>query len=149
MKGVNKAILVGTVGKDPETKTFQNGGMLTQFAIATNESWTDKNTGEKKQNTEWHRIVTNGKLAEIAQKYVKQGMKIYIEGSIKTRQWTDQNGQDRYVTEIQCQNMQMLDSPNQGQNNQQRQNNQGQQGFQPRQQNGGYNQQPDPDDLPY
>lgn len=149
MKGVNKAILVGTVGKDPETKTFQNGGMLTQFSIATNESWTDKNTGEKKQNTEWHRVVTNGKLAEIAQKYVKQGMKVYIEGSIKTRKWTDQNGQERYVTEIQCQNMQMLDSPNQGQNNQQRQNNQGQQGFQPRQQNGGYNQQSDPDDLPY
>lgn len=140
MKGVNRAILVGTVGKDPETKTFQNGGMLTQFSIATNESWTDKTTGEKKQNTEWHRIVTNGKLAEIAQKYVKQGMKLYIEGSIKTRKWTDQNGQERYVTEIQCQNMQMLDSPNQGQNNQQRQNNQGQQGFQPTQQNGGYNQ---------
>ncbi len=140
MKGVNRAILVGTVGKDPETKTFQNGGMLTQFSIATNESWTDKKTGEKKQNTEWHRIVTNGKLAEIAQKYVKQGMKLYIEGSIKTRKWTDQNGQERYVTEIQCQNMQMLDSPNQGQNNQQRQNNQGQQGFQPTQQNGGYNQ---------
>ncbi len=115
MKGVNKAILVGTVGKDPETKTFQNGGMLTQFSIATNESWTDKNTGEKKQTTEWHRVVTNGKLAEISQKYVKQGMKVYIEGSIKTRQWTDQNGQERYVTEIQCQNMQMLDSPNQGQ----------------------------------
>lgn len=149
MKGVNKVILVGTVGKDPETKTFQNGGMLTQFSIATNESWTDKNTGEKKQNTEWHRVVTNGKLAEIAQKYVKQGMKLYIEGSIKTRQWTDQNGQERYVTEIQCQNMQMLDSPNQGQNNQQRQNNHGQQGFQPRQQNGGYNQQSGPNDLPY
>ncbi len=149
MKGVNKVILVGTVGKDPETKTFQNGGMLTQFSIATNESWTDKNTGEKKQNTEWHRIVTNGKLAEIAQKYVKQGMKLYIEGSIKTRQWTDQNGQERYVTEIQCQNMQMLDSPNQGQNKQQGQNNQGQQGFQPRQQNGGYNQQSDPDNLPF
>lgn len=149
MKGVNKAILVGTVGKDPETKTFQNGGMLTQFSIATNESWTDKNTGEKKQTTEWHRIVINGKLAEIAQKYVKQGMKLYIEGSIKTRQWTDQNGQERYITEIQCQNMQMLDSLNQGQNNQQRQNNQGQQGFQPRQQNARYNQQSAPDDLPY
>lgn len=146
MKGVNRAILVGTVGKDPETKTFQNGGMLTQFAIATNESWTDKNTGEKKQTTEWHRIVINGKLAEIAQKYVKQGMKLYIEGSIKTRQWTDQNGQERYVTEIQCQNMQMLDSPNQGQNKQQGQSyNSGYSSQAPMQNR----QQPDPNDLPY
>lgn len=146
MKGVNKAILVGTVGKDPETKTFPNGGMLTQFAIATNENWTDKNTGEKKSSTEWHRIVINGKLAEIAQKYVKQGMKVYIEGSIKTRQWTDQNGQERYVTEIQCQNMQMLDSPNQGQNKQQGQSYNSGYGNQAPMQN---RQQPDPNDLPY
>lgn len=145
MKGVNKAILVGTVGKDPETKTFQNGGMLTQFSIATNESWTDKNTGEKRQETEWHRVIANGRLAEIAQQYVKKGMKLYIEGSLKTRKWTDQNGQEKYATEIQCQNLQMLDSPNQGQQH----SGQGQQGFQPRQQNGGYNQKSDPNDLPY
>lgn len=125
MKGVNRAIIVGTVGKDPETKTFQNGGKLTQFSIATNESWTDKNTGEKKENTEWHRIVVNGKLAEIAEKYVKKGMKLFVEGSIKTRQWTDQNGQERYATEIQCQNLQMLDSPNQGQGQQQNRSNSG------------------------
>lgn len=146
MKGVNRVILVGTVGKDPETKTFQNGGMLTQFSIATNESWTDKNTGEKRQETEWHRIIANGRLAEIAQQYVKQGMKLYIEGSIKTRQWTDQNGQERYVTEIQCQNMQMLDSPNQGQNRQQGQSYNSGYGSQAPMQN---RQQPDPNDLPY
>ena len=146
MKGVNKAILVGTVGKDPETKTFQNGGMLTQFAIATNESWTDKNTGEKRQETEWHRVIANGKLAEIAQKYVKKGMKLYIEGSLKTRKWTDQNGHERYATEIQCQNMQMLDSPNQGQNNQQGQSYNSRYSSQAPMQN---RQQSDPNDLPY
>lgn len=146
MKGVNKVILVGTVGKDPETKTFQNGGMLTQFSIATNESWTDKNTGEKRQETEWHRVISNGRLAEIAQQYVKKGMKLYIEGSLKTRKWTDQNGQEKYATEIQCQNMQMLDSPNQGQNNQQgRSYNSGYSSQAPMQNR----QQSDPNDLPY
>lgn len=146
MKGVNRVILVGTVGKDPETKTFQNGGMLTQFSIATNESWTDKNTGEKRQETEWHRIIANGRLAEIAQQYVKQGMKLYIEGSLKTRKWTDQNGQEKYATEIQCQNMQMLDSPNQGQNNQQGRSYNSSYGSQAPMQN---RQHPDPNDLPY
>ncbi|SDB94462.1 single-stranded DNA-binding protein [Acinetobacter boissieri] len=110
MRGVNKVILVGTLGKDPETKSFPNGGSLTQFSIATSESWTDKNTGERKENTEWHRIVLNNRLGEVAQQYLRKGSKVYIEGSLRTRQWTDQNGQERYTTEIRGDSMQMLDS---------------------------------------
>ena len=110
MRGVNKVILVGTLGKDPETKTFANGGSLTQFSIATSDSWTDKNTGERKEQTEWHRIVLNNRLGEIAQQYLRKGSKVYIEGSLRTRQWTDQNGQERYATEIRGDQMQMLDS---------------------------------------
>ena len=110
MRGVNKVIIVGTLGKDPETKTFPNGGSLTQFSIATSDSWTDKNTGERKEQTEWHRIVLNNRLGEIAQQYLRKGSKVYIEGSLKTRQWTDQNGQERYTTEIRGEQMQMLDS---------------------------------------
>lgn len=110
MRGVNKVILVGTLGKDPETKTFPNGGSLTQFSIATSESWTDKNSGERKEQTEWHRIVLHNRLGEIAQQYLRKGSKVYIEGSLRTRQWTDQNGQERYTTEIRGEQMQMLDS---------------------------------------
>lgn len=126
MRGVNKVILVGTLGRDPETKTFQNGGSLTQFSIPTSESWTDKNTGERKEHTEWHRIVASNRLGEIAQQYLKKGSKVYIEGKLKTRQWTDQNGQERYTTEISANELQMLDSKgdsnyqqNQSQNTQQ------------------------------
>ena len=110
MRGVNKVILVGTLGKDPETKTFPNGGSLTQFSIATSDSWTDKNTGERKEQTEWHRIVLHSRLGEIAQQYLRKGSKVYIEGSLRTRQWTDQSGQERYTTEIRGEQMQMLDS---------------------------------------
>ena len=110
MRGVNKVILVGTLGKDPETKTFPNGGSLTQFSIATSESWTDKATGERKEQTEWHRIVLPNRLGEIAQQYLHKGSKVYIEGSLRTRQWTDQNGQERYSTEVRGDSMQMLDS---------------------------------------
>lgn len=110
MRGINKVILVGTLGRDPETKTFPNGGSLTQFSIATSESWMDKNSGERKEQTEWHRIVLNNRLGEIAQQYLRKGSKVYIEGSLRTRQWTDQNGQERYTTEIRGDQMQMLDS---------------------------------------
>lgn len=110
MRGVNKVILVGTLGRDPETKTFPNGGSLTQFSIATSESWLDKNSGERKEQTEWHRIVLHNRLGEIAQQYLRKGSKVYIEGSLRTRQWTDQNGQERYTTEIRGEQMQMLDS---------------------------------------
>ena len=114
MRGVNKVILVGTLGKDPETKQFPNGGSITQFSIATSESWVDKATGERKEQTEWHRIVLNNRLGEIAQQYLRKGSKVYIEGSLRTRKWTDQNGQERYSTEIRGDQMQMLDSRGQG-----------------------------------
>lgn len=110
MRGVNKVILVGTLGRDPETKAFPNGGSITTFSIATSESWTDKMTGERREQTEWHRIVLSNRLGEVAQQYLRKGSKVYIEGSLRTRQWTDQNGQERYSTEIRGDNMQMLDS---------------------------------------
>ena len=120
MRGVNKVILVGTLGKDPETKTFANGGSLTQFSIATSETWTDKNSGERKEQTEWHNIVLQNRLGEIAQQYLKKGSKVYIEGSLNTRKWTDQNGQERYTTQIKGSQLQMLDSAS-GNNQQQAQ----------------------------
>ena len=120
MRGVNRVILIGTLGKDPETKTFANGGSLTQFSIATSESWTDKNSGERKEQTEWHNIVLQNRLGEIAQQYLKKGSKVYIEGSLNTRKWTDQNGQERYTTQIKGSQLQMLDSAN-GNNQQQAQ----------------------------
>lgn len=113
MRGVNHVILLGTLGRDPETKTFANGGSVTRMSIATSESWSDKNTGERKESTEWHRIVLHNKLGEIAQKYLRKGSKIYIEGKLKTTSWTDQNGQERYTTEIIADKMQMVDSNNQ------------------------------------
>ena len=120
MRGVNNVILVGTLGKDPETKTFANGGSLTQFSIATSESWIDKNSGERKEQTEWHNIVLQNRLGEIAQQYLRKGSKVYIEGSLNTRKWTDQNGQERYTTQIKGNQLQMLDSAN-GNNQQQAQ----------------------------
>lgn len=111
MRGVNKVILVGTLGRDPETKSFPNGGSLTQFSIATSESWTDKNTGERQEITEWHRIVLNNRLGEVAQQYLKKGSKVYIEGSLRTRKWTDKDGQERFTTEVRGDSMQMLDGP--------------------------------------
>lgn len=155
MRGVNKVILVATLGKDPETKNFQNGGSITQFSVATSEAWTDKNTGEKKEQTEWHNIVMQNKLGEIAQQYLKKGSKVYLEGKLRTRKWQDQNGQDRYSTEIVCSNMQMLDSAPQGQQQPQQQGGYGQQPQQPQQQAGGYGRpqaQPSQsmdDDLPF
>lgn len=116
MRGVNKVLLVGTLGRDPETKNFPNGGSLTQMSIATSDAWTDKATGELKEQTEWHRIVLHNRLGEIAQQYLHKGSKVYIEGSLRTRQWTDQNGQTRYTTEVRAEQMQMLDSkPNNAQ----------------------------------
>lgn len=115
MRGVNKVILVGTLGKDPEAKTFANGGMITKVSMATSESWNDKATGERKEVTEWHNIVFQNKLAEIAQQYLRKGAKVYVEGSLSTRKWTDQNGQERYMTEIKAMNMQMLGDKGDGQ----------------------------------
>ena len=108
MPNVNKAIVMGVLGRDPETKNFPNGGSITTFSVATTEQWKDKTTGERKQQTEWHRISTNNKLAEIAQKYLKKGGKVYIEGSLRTRKWKDQNGQDREQTESRADVLQLL-----------------------------------------
>ena len=119
MAGVNKVIILGNVGKDPETRFLPNGGAVTNLTIATSETWKDKQTGEAKEKTEWHRVVIFGKLAEIAGEYVKKGSKLYIEGALQTRKWTNQQGQDQYTTEIVLQGfggvMQMLDGKPAGQ----------------------------------
>ena len=108
MANVNKVTVMGVLGRDPETKQFPNGGSITTFNVATTEFWKDKTTGERKEATEWHRISTNGRLAEIASKYLKKGGKVYIEGSLRTRKWKDQNGADREVTEIRADILQLL-----------------------------------------
>ncbi len=98
---VNKVILVGNVGKDPEVRSFQNGGRVASFSVATSENWKDKATGEKKERTEWHRIsVMNDNLVSVVENYVKKGAKVYIEGQLETRKWTDQSGAEKYSTEI-------------------------------------------------
>lgn len=98
---VNKVIIVGNVGQDPEVRQFQNGGQVCSFSIATSENWKDKNTGERREKTEWHRIsVFSEGLIRVVQSYVKKGSKLYIEGQLETRKWQDQNGQDRYSTEV-------------------------------------------------
>lgn len=110
MRGVNKVILVATLGQNPETKTFPNGGSITNFSVATSEAWTDKNTGERRENTEWHRIVTHNKLSEICAQYLTKGSKVFIEGSLKTRQWEDANGVTRYSTEIVATEVQFIET---------------------------------------
>ena len=101
MSGVNKVIILGNVGKDPEIRAFQNGGRCASFSIATSESWKDKSTGEKKERTEWHRIsVLNDKLVEVVERYIKKGSKLYIEGQLETRKWTNKDGQEQYTTEV-------------------------------------------------
>ncbi|HYD17375.1 MAG TPA: single-stranded DNA-binding protein [Patescibacteria group bacterium] len=98
---VNKVILVGNLGKDPEIRSFANGGRVASFSIATSESWKDKASGEKKERTEWHRIsVLNDNLVGIVEKYIKKGAKVYIEGQLETRKWTDKDGQEKYTTEV-------------------------------------------------
>ncbi|EAO3412110.1 single-stranded DNA-binding protein [Salmonella enterica] len=99
-KGVNKAIIVGRLGKDPEVRQSGSGTSFANFTVATSETWNDKQSGEKKEQTEWHQVVIIGKLAEIAGQYLKKGSAVYIEGQLKTRKWTDQQGVDRYTTEI-------------------------------------------------
>ena len=108
MPNVNKAIVMGVLGRDPETKNFPNGGSITTFSVATSEFWKDKTTGERKEATEWHRIATSNRLAEIASKYLKKGGKVYIEGSLRTRKWKDQNGVDREATEIRADVLQLI-----------------------------------------
>ncbi len=108
MASVNKVILVGNLGRDPEIRTFPSGDQVANASLATTDKWRDKQSGEMKEHTEWHRLVFNGRLAEIVGQYLRKGSQIYVEGSIRTRKWTDQNGQDRYSTEIRVDQMQML-----------------------------------------
>jgi single-strand DNA-binding protein len=109
-RGVNKVILVGNLGKDPETKYMPSGDCVCNFSIATTESWKDKTTGEKVEKAEWHNIVIYRRLAEIAGEYLRKGSQVYIEGKLKTRKWQDKSGTDRYTTEIEAREMQMLGS---------------------------------------
>ena len=132
MRGVNKVIIVGNCGSDPEVKQFANGGSVTTISVATSEQWNDKQTGEKREQTEWHRISLYNKLAEIAAQYLRKGSQVYIEGSLRTRKYQDQSGQDRYVTEIRADQMQMLGGNQNAQQN-----------------NGGYQQQSQPQPNAY
>tara|TARA_R110001583_G_scaffold69_2_gene834 strand:- start:4797 stop:5420 length:624 start_codon:yes stop_codon:yes gene_type:complete len=152
MAGVNKVTILGNLGKDPEVRFMPNGGAVANITVATSDTWKDKQTGEQKEKTEWHRVVMFGKLAEIAGEYLKKGSKVYLEGSLQTRKWTNQQGQDQYTTEIVLQGyngvMQMLDGKPSGQQQGQQQGG----GFQqqqapqqqynkPAQQQGGFSQQ--------
>ncbi|MGB1328270.1 MAG: single-stranded DNA-binding protein [Porticoccaceae bacterium] len=129
-RGINKVIIVGNCGQDPETRYMPSGGAVTNLSLATSETWKDKNTGDQQERTEWHRVVFFNRLAEIVEQYVKKGSKVYVEGSLRTRKWQGQDGQDRYTTEIVASEMQMLDSRG------------GQAG------QGGYDQSPQPDFAP-
>ena len=117
---VNKVILVGNLGKDPETKSFQNGGKVVNLRLATSESWKDRSSGERKEKTEWHQVaIFDERLGEVAEKYLRKGSKVYLEGQIQTRKWQDQNGADRYTTEVVVPRfggvLTMLDGPGGGQ----------------------------------
>ena len=167
MSGINKVIVLGNLGKDPEVRFMPNGGAVANLTIATSESWKDKQTGEQKEKTEWHRVAIFGKLAEIAGEYLKKGSKVYIEGALQTRKWQNAQGQDQYTTEIVLQGfggkMEMLDgksSQSQGgqapQPQQQQAPAQGgyqappQQGFQPQAPQQGFsNQSPQQQQQPY
>ncbi|NMP30360.1 single-stranded DNA-binding protein [Thalassotalea sp. M1531] len=136
-RGINKVIIVGNLGQDPEVRFMPNGGAVANFTVATSETWKDKQSGEQKEKTEWHRIVMYQRLAEIAGEYLKKGSKVYLEGRLQTRKWQNQQGADQYTTEIIVNDMQMLDSRGQGQGGFQQQ---GQGGFnQSSGQQGGFN----------
>lgn len=109
-RGINKVILIGNLGSDPEIRHTQGGNAVANLSLATSESWRDKATGETRENTEWHRVVVFGRLGEVAGEYLKKGSKVYIEGRLQTRKWQDRDGNDRYTTEIVGNEMQMLDS---------------------------------------
>ncbi len=109
-KGINKVIVLGNLGQDPETRYMPNGNAVTNISIATSETWQDKQSGQNQERTEWHRVVFFNRLAEIAGEYLRKGSKVYVEGSLRTNKWQDQSGNDRYTTEIVASEMQMLDS---------------------------------------
>ncbi len=108
MASVNRVTIIGNLGRDPEMRTFPSGDQVANVTIATTDRWRDKNTGENKEATEWHRVSFHGRLAEIVGQYLKKGSQVYVEGSLRTRKWTDQSGQERYATEIRADSMQML-----------------------------------------
>lgn len=153
--GVNKVILVGNLGDDPEVKYMPNGDAVTNISVATSESWNDKNTGEKSEKTEWHRVVMFRKLGEIAGQYLRKGSKVYLEGKLTTRKWQDKSGNDRYTTEVHAFDMQMLDSRNANASEAQGRTNHVQPTQQPQQQRTPQTQpqaQPEPafdDDIPF
>ncbi|HFZ8351034.1 TPA: single-stranded DNA-binding protein [Salmonella enterica subsp. enterica serovar Java] len=121
-RGLNKVMLIGHLGQDPEVRYLPNGNAVAMLSLATSDTWKDKQTGEQKDRTEWHRVVIYGKLAEIAGEYLRKGSQVYIEGELRTRKWTDQNGQERYTTEVVVSmqgSMQMLGSRGNGGNGQQ------------------------------
>lgn len=128
-RGINKVILVGNLGNDPEIRYLPSGGAVANITLATSETWRDKNTGEQREKTEWHRVALFGKLAEVAGEYLRKGSQVYIEGQLQTRKWQDQSGQDRYSTEVVVQGfngvMQMLGGRAQGGNQAQSGGNQG------------------------
>jgi single-strand DNA-binding protein len=128
-RGINKVILIGNLGNDPDVRYTPSGNAVTNITVATSESWKDKQTGQQQERTEWHRVVFFNRLAEIAGEYLRKGAKVYIEGSLRTRKWQDQSGQDRYTTEIVANEMQMLDT---------RAGDTG--GYQPQNEQGGYSQ---------
>lgn len=109
-RGINKVILIGNVGTDPEVRYLPNGNAVATLSVATSETWKDKQTGDKQERTEWHRVVCFNRLGEIAGEYLRKGSKLYVEGSLRTRKWQDNQGQDRYTTEIVASDIQMLDS---------------------------------------
>jgi len=108
MASVNKVIIVGNLGRDPESRTFPSGDQVCNVTVATTDKWKDKQSGEMREATEWHRVVFNGRLAEIAAQYLRKGSQVYVEGSLRTRKWTDQSGVEKYSTEIRADQMQML-----------------------------------------
>ncbi|MDP5037343.1 MAG: single-stranded DNA-binding protein, partial [Alishewanella sp.] len=138
-RGINKVILIGNLGADPEVRYMPQGGAVANMTIATSESWTDKATNERKEQTEWHRIVIYQRLAEIAGEYLRKGSKVYIEGKLKTRKWTDKDGVERYTTEIVANELQMLDGRGEGQQQGGGMGGGQQGGYQPRGQQGGGN----------
>ncbi|MDX1694188.1 MAG: single-stranded DNA-binding protein [Ketobacteraceae bacterium] len=113
-RGINKVIILGNLGTDPETRYMPNGNAVTNISVATSDAWKDKQSGQMQERTEWHKVVFFNRLAEVAGEYLKKGSKVYVEGSLRTRKWQDQNGVDRYSTEIVASDMQMLDSRGEG-----------------------------------
>lgn len=134
MASVNRVILIGNLGKDPETRYAPSGDAICNITLATTESWKDKASGEKREATEWHRVIFFGKLAEIAGQYLRKGSQVYVEGSLRTRKWQDKDGQDRYTTEIRADEMKMLGGKGEGQQDGQQGGSQRQQASQPQQQ---------------